>query len=67
MSDYVTLMLKISKDDIMNFLLNFYSPEEIENMNIEREASEAVSGVLQNEFSDFFVIDKDTVIVGDFD
>ena len=67
MSDYITLTLKISKEDIKEFLLNFYDEEQVENMNMEREASEAVSGVLQNEFSDFFVVDRDTVIVGDFD
>ena len=47
--------------------LNFYDEEHVKSMDMEREARDAVDGVLQNEFSDFFIIDKDTVVIGDFD
>ena len=67
MSNYCTMILKVSKDDIKSFLSNFYSDEDLENMDIENEATETVNGVLSDHFSDYYVLDKNTVVIGDID
>lgn len=66
MSNYCTYIVKIAKEDIAEFLTNFYDKEEIENMDLQEQGYESLNGILQDQFSDFMVIDKDTV-VGEFD
>lgn len=67
MGNYCTMLLKISKDDIKSFLSNFYSDEDLDNMDAEDEATETVSGILSDHFSDYYVLDKNTIVVGDID
>ncbi len=67
MSDkYYTVTVKLNEDDLKQWLQNFFDEEDIENMDLQDEATEAIRGVLGNEFSDFFCIDNRTLVVGDF-
>ena len=63
---YYTVTVKLNEDDLKQWLQNFYDEEDIEDMNLQDEATEAIKGVLSNEFSDFYCIDKNTLVVGDF-
>lgn len=63
---YYTVTVKLNEDDLKEYLSNFYDEEDIEDMNLQDEATEAIKGVLSNEFSDFYCIDKNTLVVGDF-
>lgn len=63
---YYTITVKLNEDDLKQWLQNFYDEEDIENMDLQDEATEAIRGVLSNEFSDFFCIDNRTLVVGDF-
>ena len=63
---YYTVTVKLNEDDLKQWLQNFYDEEDIENMDLQDEATEAIRGVLGNEFSDFFCIDSRTLVVGDF-
>lgn len=62
--EYCTMMVKVHKDDVRNYLTNFYDNEDIEDMNMQDEATECVNEILQNHFSDFCVIGKNTIIIG---
>ena len=64
-NEYYTMMLRINKEDIKDFLCNFYDEEEVKQMKIEDQATECINGILQEHFSDFFVIDNETLIYGD--
>ena len=70
MSDkYYTCLVKLNKDDLKEWLTNYYDEEEVENMSeyeLQSQATQAIDGILQDHFSDFVVIDKDTVVLGDF-
>ena len=69
MSDYFTCTVKVSKEDVVDFLKNFYDEEEVEDWTdykLQDCATEAVQGILSDYFSDFFVIDSNTLVVGDF-
>lgn len=67
MSDYVSLMVKLSREDVREYLTNFYDEEEIENMDIDDEAREAVHAILSDHFGDYLVIGKNTLVFGDID
>lgn len=60
---YITLVLKIEEDDIKDYLSNYYDDDELEKINIKLEASDVVNAVLQDHFSDFMVIDENTMIL----
>ena len=60
---YITLVLKIEEDDIKDHLSNYYDDDELEKINIKSEASDVVNAVLQNYFSEFMVIDENTIIL----
>lgn len=63
---YYTVTVKLSEDSLKEYLLNYYDEEDIENMDLQNEATEAINGILSNEFSDYFCIDKNTLVFGDF-
>lgn len=64
---YYTVTVKVSETDLEDYLINQgYAEDELEYLNLQDEATEAIKGVLGNEFSDFFCIDCNTLVVGDF-
>lgn len=65
MSDYVKMTVKISKEDLKEYLSSYLSEEEIENTNLRYEAVEAINGILQDHFSDFQVYDENCVVWDD--
>lgn len=72
MSEYFTCTVKVSKEDVKDFLQDVggYTEEEVEDKTdfaLQNEATEAVNGILSDYFSDYYVIDNNTVVVGDFD
>lgn len=62
---YYTVTVKLSENDLKEWLQNFYDEEDIEYMNLQDEATEAIRGILSNEFSDYYCIDDGTIVVGD--
>ena len=66
---YYTCIVKVSEDQIKEFLTQFKSEEEIEEMSeceLQSEVTEAVQGILGDHFSDYYVIDDDCITVGEF-
>lgn len=67
MSNYYTYTVKIAEEDIAEFLTSFYDLwARKPTISIVGESQESLNGILQDHFSDFIVINKDTV-VGEFD
>ena len=64
---YYTVTVKLGEDDLKEWLQNFYDEEDIEYVNLQDEATEAIRGVLSNEFSDFYCLDKDSIAIGIFE
>ena len=58
MSDYVKMKVKIAKEDLKGYLLEYLTEEEIKNTNLQNEATDIVNGILQDYFSDFIVYDE---------
>ena len=58
MSDYVKMTIKISKEDLKGYLLEYLTEEEIENTNLQSEATDVINGILQDYFSDFQVYNE---------
>ena len=46
MSDYVKMTIKISKEDLKGYLLEYLTEEEIENTNLQSEATDVINGIL---------------------
>ena len=72
MSEYFTCTVKVSKEDVKEFLqeVGGYSEEEVEDLTdfaLQNEATEALNGVLSDYFSDYYVLDSNTVGVGEID
>ena len=65
MSDYVKMTVKISKEDLKEYLLEYLTEEEIENTNLQSEAIDAINGILQDYFSDFQVYDENCIVWDD--
>lgn len=53
--DYISFNVLLSKEDIINELGNYYSDDDIENMDLEDEGKTLLEGALQEQFSNFFV------------
>ena len=67
MSDYVKMTVKISKEDLKGYLLEYLTEEEIENTNLQSEATDVINGILQDYFSDFQVYDENCIVSNDLD
>ena len=67
MCDYVKMTVKISKEDLEEYLSSYLTEEEIENTNLKDEAIEVVNGILQDYFSDFQVYDENCMVSNDLD
>ena len=62
MSDkYYEVKIKISEDDLKDFLSNYFGKEEIEEMYLDDEFVECVRSILEDHFSDSYVLDKNTI------
>ena len=69
---YYKMTVLVEEDSLKNYLMDYgnMSDDEVENMSEEDlhdEAMEAVNGILSNEFSDYMVIDKNSLICGDLE
>jgi hypothetical protein len=69
---YLTCTVKISDESVKEFLqeVGGYSEEEVEDLTdfaLQNEATEALNGVLSDYFSDYYVLDSNTVVVGEID
>ena len=69
---YYECVVRVSEDSLKEYLQNFggYSEEELDTMTsyeLQNQARDAIDGVMSDFFSDFYVIDKDTIYVGDID
>jgi len=59
----VKAIVEISRDDLKEHLLEYYEPEEIENMDLDNEITEVLNAVLSNYFSDFMVYNKGSIVL----
>lgn len=69
---YLTCVVKVSDEDVKEFLQDVagYDEEQVEDMTdfaLQNEATEALNGILSDPFSDYYVLDSNTVVVGDID
>lgn len=69
MSNYFTMTVEVSKEEVMDFLVNEgYSLEEVESMDarnvLSDEAVEMVNAYLSNYISDYSVYDKNSIVLG---
>ena len=62
---YYTITVKVSENDLKEYLKSYYD-DEIEDLDLQDEATEIIREVLGHEFSDYFCIDDRTLVVGDF-
>lgn len=62
--EYVTCKVEISKDELKEYMAQWTSEEEAENMNMSNEIVEVVNGILQDHFSDFYVTGENTIEFG---
>lgn len=66
MSDkYFTVTVKLSENDIKQYLLEYINEEDIKNTNLQSEATEIINGILSDHFSDYYCLDCNSIIVGD--
>lgn len=68
-NEYLTCVVKLSKEDLGEWLqdMDIRTKEELENMSDfewQNQATMAIEGTLSDQFSDYFVLDKNTVTVG---
>ena len=69
---YYKMTVLVEEDSLKNYLMDYgnMSDDEVENMSEEDlhdEAREAVNGILSNEFSDYMVLDKNSLVYGDME
>lgn len=69
MSEYFTMTVEVSKEEVMDFLVNEgYTLEELESMDarnvLSDEAVEMVNAYLSNYISDYSVYDKNSIVLG---
>lgn len=69
---YFECTVKISDESIKDFLQDYagYSDEEVEEMSsseLQNQVIEAVNDILGDHFSDYFVFDKDSIVLTTFD
>lgn len=67
--EYLTCVVKLSKEDLGEWLQNMdiCEAEKLENMSDfewQNKATMAIEGILSDHFSDYYVIDKNTITVG---
>lgn len=62
MEEYLTVTVKVSKEDLKNYLENF--GVIVEEEDLQSEATEAVQGILSDYFNDCFVYDKSCITLG---
>ena len=69
MDEYLTSTVKLSKEDLGEWLQNMdiCNEKELEGMSDfewQNKATMAIEGILSDHFSDYYVIDRNTVTVG---
>lgn len=69
MEEYLTCTVKLSREDLGEWLqdMDICDSEELENMSDfewQNKATMAIEGILSDHFSDYYVIDRNTITVG---
>lgn len=67
---YFKCTVKISEEDLKEYLSNYYNSEEIEDMTsyeFQNEITDIVSGIVGDYFTDYMVYDENSVIGMDED
>lgn len=66
--NYLTCVVKISEESLKEHLCDYLDESEVENMStyeLQAQATQAVEGVLGDFFSDYWVIDEDSIVIGE--
>lgn len=58
-----SVKVTIGEEGLKEYLSQFYSEEEIEEMNLDNEAVDCVDSLLQDNLSDFYVSGKNTLTI----
>jgi len=58
MNGNIRAIVEVNEDDIKEYLLQFYQPEQVENMDINYGITEVLNGILSNYFSDYRVYNE---------
>lgn len=69
---YFEMKVLVEEDAVREFLEEIagYSSEEVSEMDMDElhtEAREAVSGILSNELTDYLVLDRNSLTIGNID
>lgn len=60
MDKYCTVKVQISEEDLKEYLSQYC---DVEDMDLDDEIVEVINGILQDHFSDYNVIGKDSFIL----
>ena len=63
MDKYYTVKVKVSEESLKEYLSQYFGEEEIEEMNLDDECTEVINVILQDHFTDFFVIGKNSLFL----
>lgn len=58
-----TAHVTISEEALKEYLSQYYSEDEIEDMDLNDEFVEALNGELGNFLSDYYVVGKNSIVV----
>ena len=69
MEEYLTSTVKLSKESLGEWLkdMDICNEEELENMSDfewQNKATMAIEGILSDHFSDYYVIDRNSITIG---
>ena len=59
---YYKATVGVSEESLKSYLSNFYNEQELAEMDMQSMLSESLYQILSNEFSDYVVVDKNTVV-----
>ena len=58
-----TAKVTISEEGLKEYLSQYYSEDELEDMDLNDELVEALNGELSNFFTDYSVVGKNSIVI----
>lgn len=63
MEESYIVKVRIGEEGLKDYLRQFYSERDIEDMDLNSEAANCIDSILQNDLSDYTVLTKNTLII----
>lgn len=63
MEESYIVKVRIGEEGLKDYLRQFYSERDIEDMDLNNEAANCIDSILQNDLSDYTVLTKNTLII----